>query len=130
MSERGILPQDQPFGVRRIGGAPIAGSRYLAPTAGAGPAKPTHHFKDKRVQFAGTFAGGWDVTLQGTVDGENWVPIQANVVAAAIVEVPDWWRELRLLTNAVGNLTAVGSPWGVADQPTFTASLGGFQLID
>lgn len=127
MSQRGILAHDQPFGVNR-NSTLISDPGYGTPIPGAGPEKPTDRFTEKRVQFAGSFGGGWDVDLEGTVDGDNWVTIQANVTAAAIIEVAQYWRYMRLNTNVVGDLVSTGSPYGVADQPDFTASLGGYEL--
>jgi hypothetical protein len=74
-------------------------------------------FVDKRVQFQ--LAGDWDVTLQGTVDGSNWVAIEENVVSGAtIVEVPEFWFKLRVIENTGG------------DAGDYQVTLGGLQILD
>jgi hypothetical protein len=77
---------------------PLSGG---APTTGNGPAKRTSHITSKRVQFSGTFVG-WSVTLQGTVDGTNFVNIGSAVTSATIVEVPEFWRAMRLVVGTAG----------------------------
>ncbi|TXH17451.1 MAG: hypothetical protein E6R03_03860 [Hyphomicrobiaceae bacterium] len=131
MGYRAILPSDQPFLIRR-NGVIIAGSEFGTPITGGGPSKPVGRFSDKRVQFSGAFTGGWSVTLEGTVDGTNWIAIQAAIVAApaAPIEVAPWWLYLRLNTLVVGTLVSTNSPWGVADQPAFRAFLGGRENIE
>lgn len=69
---------------------------------GNGPPHKTEHVTGKRVQFSGTFAGGWSVQLQGTVDGTNYVNIGSAITAAGIVEVPEFWRFLRVNVGVVG----------------------------
>ena len=85
---------------------------------GLGPVKDTKRYTGTRVQWSGTFAGGWDVSLEGTVDGSNYVVIVANVVAAAITEVPAFWRHMRLNVHTVGDageMTATLGGWTVGD---------------
>lgn len=72
-----------------------------APATGNGPSKDTARFTDKRIQY--NLAGAWDVTIEGTVDGTNWVTIQANIVAGTgIIEVAPFWRYMRAVSNVVG----------------------------
>jgi len=70
-----------------------------------------------RVQF--DLDGAWDVDLEGTVDGANYVVIQANVVAGAtLVEADKFWRSLRVKVNVVGaaeDFSAVLGGWTVGD---------------
>lgn len=131
MGYRAILPSDQPFLVRR-NEVLIGGSQFGTPITGAGPAKLVSRFSDKRVQFSGAFTGGWSVTLEGTVDGTNWIAIQSAIAAApaAPIDVAPWWLYMRLNTVVVGTLVSTNSPWGVADQPAFRALLGGFEMTE
>lgn len=83
-------------------------------TVAIGVAKDVSRFTLNAVQAAGDFAGGWDVDLQGTIDGENWVDIQANIVAGsgAVIDLstePKFYA-LRIETNVVGTLGAGNIP--------------------
>ena len=73
----------------------------------AGVAKRTAHFEVDGVQIAGNFAGGWDVQIQGTVDGTNWAPIGGATTAADVLDsgtaaLSVSWVQMRVLTNTTG----------------------------
>jgi hypothetical protein len=106
---RGLLENSMSFDIPLSAGVP---------TTGNGERKRTEHITSKRVQFAGAFTGGWSVQLQGTVNGINYVNIGAAVVAAGIVEVPEFWRFMRLAVGVAGTAGAM------------TASLGGYTVGD
>lgn len=81
---------------------------------GAGNAitKRSDRWTRKMFHFAGSFAGGWDLTLQGTLDGVNWTNIQANIITDTVVE-PDTnpdvdfaWVQMRVVANVVGTQTS------------------------
>ena len=105
---RGLLSGSMSFDVPLSGGVP---------TTGNGAPKRTDNITNKRVQFAGTFVG-WSVTLQGTVDGTNYINIGGAVVAAAIAEVPEYWRFMRLSVTTAGAASAM------------TSALGGYTVGD
>lgn len=88
-----------------------------SPTTGAGPSKRTSTFIHKRVQFGGSMTS-WAVKLQGTVDGVNWVDIGPTMTSAGIVEVPEYWSDMRINSTSVGSSTNI------------TVTLGGFAVGD
>lgn len=85
------------------------------PTVAAnGVAKDVSRFTLNHIQVAGAFGGGWDVDLEGTIDGENWVTIQANIVAGggALIDLttePKFYL-LRIVTNTAGTVDAANTP--------------------
>lgn len=96
---RYILTHDQRFNVATT-------------NATAGTAKPAGRFQLKYLQISGTFAGGWSIQLQGSVDGTNWLNIGAAIIATptALVSVPESWQYLRVLTNTAGTISAAATP--------------------
>lgn len=83
-------------------------------TASDGPARRTAHMTITGVQFAGNFAGGWDVKLEGAffdlpTAGTNWVSISGDIVAAGVLDTSGTdllnvsWSQLRVVTNTAGD---------------------------
>ena len=66
--------------------------------AGVGRAENVFRFRDKYVQFHGTFTA--TLQLEGTVDGSDYVPIGAPTSAPGIVAVPETVEFLRVRTTA------------------------------
>lgn len=77
-------------------------SRPTSTTDGDQPAKRADRFTNVAIQFAGTFAGGWDLDLEGSINGTDFVSIQATIVAAGVVQVDNHWRWLKVTADAVG----------------------------
>lgn len=79
-------------------------------TATDGTAKDVSRFRLDDFQASGTFAGGWDVDVEGSIDGITFVTVAANVTAAGITSlaaVPKHYF-FRTVVNVAG--TAVGKP--------------------
>lgn len=73
---------------------------------GTGSIQATPDMVDKWVQVGGTFT--CTVTLQGTIDGNNWVTLLATAVAG-IFEVPHNVRSMRVVISgwAAGQATVM-----------------------
>ena len=91
---RPIPPVDRPF------------AQPTSTTDSEQAVKPTHRFSNLNVQFIGTFAGGWDVDLEGSNDGVNWESIQAGITAAANVVVSGHWNFMRVTADVLGTQSA------------------------
>lgn len=76
-------------------------------TAIAGPEIRSDGFALNGVQISGNFAGGWSVTIQGTIDGSVWFAISSAITVATLLDPSTTtlgvtWRNVRVLTNAAG----------------------------
>lgn len=77
-----------------------------------GTAKDVSRWTLDNYFVTGTFVGGWDIDLEGSVDGVTWIAITAGITAATAAPV-DLKTEpkyvyMRVSTDAVG--TAAGKP--------------------
>ena len=130
---RPILSHDRYFHVAR-NAVLITGSTWTTPITGNGPRKDVRRFRDIRIQFGGAF-NTWDLSLEGTLDGDNWINVNTSVgstvpaliTAVGLFELPGFWHGLRLVTNTLGDLASSKIP-SVDDVPTFTAALGAFEV--
>lgn len=82
-------------------------------TVTTGTAKDVSRFTLNAVQISGSFAGGWDVDLEGTIDNVNWVTV-ANYTAAPATPVdltagPKYYS-VRVKTNVAGTVGAASTP--------------------
>lgn len=82
--------------------------RPLTTGSGGAVVKRTDRFSRKAFAFTGSFAGGWDVTLEGSVDGIQWETVQANITSSTtihtqgvpLVDMP--WKFMRVVGNTIG----------------------------
>lgn len=88
-----------------------ASSKFARPTSTTDSEqspKRVSRFTKKMIQFAGTFDGGWDVDLEGSVDGVTWHPIQAGITTPTLVDpesdptVDLQWTWMRVTADVVG----------------------------
>lgn len=93
----------------------------VPPSAANGARKTTEGWDFMAVQVDGNFAGGWSVSLQGTIDGTNWVDIVTGITAATVVHDDGTVTLMRVRWNALRMVTAVV---GTGSPPT--AAIGGF----
>jgi hypothetical protein len=80
---------------------------------GVGKAANVFRFRDKTVQISGEFAGA--LQLEGSLDGDDFTPIGAPLIAPGFVLVP---MTVELLRVRVTELTS-GAP---------KAAIGGFDF--
>lgn len=72
-----------------------------APTTGAGPAKRTDRFTDKHLQV--NLAGTWDLAVEASVDGTNYVAVQSGLVSGnTMIPVAVWYKAMRVNVSVVG----------------------------
>jgi len=77
---------------------------------GAGKAENVFRFRDKTVQFGGTFAA--TLQLEGSIDGNEYVPVGSPVTAPGLVPVPYTVEFLRVRVTAFTSGTPAASVAG------------------
>lgn len=107
---RPILEHEARFDYPQDGDGPITGTTVAS-------TKSVGHVTNKHVQV--NLAGAWDVALEGTVDGSNYVTIQSGITSGnTMIVIAPWYRKMRF------NVTTVG------DTAQFSAVLGGLTVGD
>jgi hypothetical protein len=75
-----------------------------------------HDYPDRTVQFLGTFGTGGSITLEGSNNGTNWLPLtdpQGNAITKtaaaieAVTETPRFIRPIVTAGDGTTNLTAI-----------------------
>lgn len=68
-----------------------------------GPSFPCHNLDQKWVQIGGTIGGGRSLVIQGTMNGDDWEPVNGGITSLGIYPVVQTLAKVRIRMNNLGS---------------------------